>query len=118
MILYLLGILKPARGSKIPRSKRCGSTNEGFTGQTGGDGQSLFSTAHPLVNGGTNGNRPSTAVDLNETSLEAAVIAIGKYTDERGKNRSKTCKFINTAGFTVCRRETKMTVVLVQPTAI
>ncbi len=58
--------------------------NEGFTGQTGGDGQSLFSTAHPLVNGGTNGNRPSTAVDLNETSLEAAVIAIGKYTDERG----------------------------------
>ena len=58
--------------------------NEGFTGQTGGDGQSLFSTAHPLVSGGTNGNKPSTAVDLNETSLEAAIIAIGKWTDERG----------------------------------
>jgi len=58
--------------------------NEGFTGQTGGDGQYVFSTAHPLVSGGTNGNKPSTAVDLNETSLEAAVIAIGKYTDERG----------------------------------
>ena len=58
--------------------------NEGFTGQTGGDGVSLFNTSHPLVNGGTNANRPSTAVDLNETSLEAAVIAIGKYTDERG----------------------------------
>ena len=58
--------------------------NEGFTGQTGGDGVSLFNTSHPLVNGSTNANRPSTAVDLNETSLEAAVIAIGKYTDERG----------------------------------
>jgi hypothetical protein len=58
--------------------------NDGFTGQTGGDGQYLFSTAHPLVSGGTNANKPSTAVDLNETSLEAAVIAIGKYTDERG----------------------------------
>tara|TARA_Y100001937_G_scaffold103906_1_gene143505 strand:- start:3823 stop:4725 length:903 start_codon:yes stop_codon:yes gene_type:complete len=58
--------------------------NEGFTGQTGGDGVSLFNTAHPLVNGGTNANRPTTAVDLNETSLEAAVIQIGKYTDERG----------------------------------
>jgi len=58
--------------------------NEGFTAQTGGDGSFLFATDHPLVNGGTNANKPSTAVDLNETSLEAAVIAIGKYTDERG----------------------------------
>jgi hypothetical protein len=58
--------------------------NEGFTGQTGGDGVSLFNTAYPLVNGSTNANRPTTAVDLNETSLEAAVIQIGKYTDERG----------------------------------
>ena len=58
--------------------------NEGFSGQTGGDGVSLFNTAHPLVNGGTNGNRPSVAVDLNETSLEAGIIAIGKWTDERG----------------------------------
>ena len=45
---------------------------------------SLFNAAHPLVNGGTNGNRPSVAVDLNETSLEAGIIAIGKWTDERG----------------------------------
>ena len=36
------------------------------------------------MNGGTNGNRPSVAVDLNETSLEAGIIAIGKWTDERG----------------------------------
>jgi len=58
--------------------------NEGFTGQTGGDGKSVFDTEHPLVSGGTNANEPSTAADLNETSLEAAVIAIGKWTDERG----------------------------------
>lgn len=58
--------------------------NSGFTGQVGGDGVSLFNASHPLVNGATNGNRPSVAVDLNETSLEAGIISIGKWTDERG----------------------------------
>jgi hypothetical protein len=59
--------------------------NQGFSSAvTYGDGQSLFSTAHPLVSGGTNSNRPSTAADLNETSLEAAVIQIAGWTDERG----------------------------------
>ena len=59
--------------------------NNGFTsGYNGGDGQPLFSNAHPLVSGGTNSNIPSTAADLNETSLEAAVIQIAAWTDERG----------------------------------
>jgi hypothetical protein len=59
--------------------------NNGFSSAyTGGDGVSLFSTAHPLINGGTNSNRPSTAADLNETSLENAVIQIAAWTDERG----------------------------------
>ena len=59
--------------------------NNGFSGSyVGGDGVALFSTAHPLVNGGTNSNRPSTSADLNETSLEAAVIQIAAWTDERG----------------------------------
>jgi hypothetical protein len=59
--------------------------NNGFTaGYTGGDGVTLFSTAHPLVSGGTNSNRPSTNADLNETSLENAVIQIAAWTDERG----------------------------------
>jgi len=49
-----------------------------------GDGQPLFSTAHPLVSGGTNSNTPATAADLNETSLESAVIQIAAWTDERG----------------------------------
>ena len=51
---------------------------------TYGDGVSLCSTDHPLVSGGTNSNRPSVAADLNETSLEAAVIQIAAWTDERG----------------------------------
>ena len=50
----------------------------------GGDGVALFSTSHPLVSGGTNSNPPSTQADLNETSLEAAVIQIAAWTDERG----------------------------------
>lgn len=59
--------------------------NNGFSGSyLGGDGVSLFSTAHPLVGGGVNANRPSAGVDLNETSLEAAVIQIAGWTDERG----------------------------------
>jgi hypothetical protein len=58
--------------------------NNGFAaGTTYGDGQTLLSTAHPLVSGGTNSNRPTVAADLNETSLEAAVIQIAGWTDER-----------------------------------
>jgi len=61
--------------------------NNGFTNYAvyyGGDGVPLFSTAHPLISGGTNSNTPSTQADLNETSLEAAVIQIAAWTDERG----------------------------------
>jgi hypothetical protein len=59
--------------------------NNAFTGgPTYGDGQVLCSTAHPLVSGGTNSNTPATPADLNETSLESAVIQIAAWTDERG----------------------------------
>ena len=59
--------------------------NNGFSAAyVGGDSVPLFSTAHPLVNGETNSNRPAVAADLNETSLEAAVIQIAAWTDERG----------------------------------
>ena len=60
--------------------------NNGFSGGSfdSGDGVDLFSTSHPLVSGGTNANTPSTQADLNETSLEAAVITIAGWTDERG----------------------------------
>jgi hypothetical protein len=59
--------------------------NNAFTGgPTYGDGVVLCSTSHPLVSGGVNSNTPSTQVDLNETSLEAAVVQIAGWTDERG----------------------------------
>ncbi len=61
--------------------------NKGFTGTgnpTYGDGKTLFATDHPLVSGSTNSNRPTTGADLNETSLEDAVIQIAAWTDERG----------------------------------
>ena len=56
--------------------------NTAFT-TTYGDGESLVGNAHPLVSGGSNSNLLGN-VDLNETSLENAVIQIGKWTDERG----------------------------------
>jgi|TARA_Y100000034_G_scaffold11918_1_gene12446 hypothetical protein len=60
--------------------------NNGFSGGSynSGDGVDLFSTSHPLVSGGTNANTPSTQADLNETSLEAGIITIAGWTDERG----------------------------------
>jgi hypothetical protein len=58
--------------------------NTGFTTFQSGDGVTLFNTAHPTVAGGTNSNRPSVDADLNETSLEQAVIDIAAYKDERG----------------------------------
>ena len=66
--------------------------NNGFNGSyLGGDGVTLFGNnssstrvGHPLVGGGVNFNSPATGVDLNETSLENAVIQIAAWTDERG----------------------------------
>ena len=68
------------------QTKAASVLNNGFTAGTfaGGDGVALFSTSHPLVSGGVNSNTQSTPADLNETSLEAAVIQIAAWTDERG----------------------------------
>ena len=72
--------------------------NNGFTNSAayyGGDGVPLFSASHPLVSGGTNSNIPATPADLNETSLEAAVIQIAAWTDERGLLiAAKPCKLV------------------------
>jgi phage major head subunit gpT-like protein len=76
-----------ARGMAYTKQVKAAAVlNQGFTGSgnpTYGDGQVLFSTQHPLVSGGVNSNTPSTAADLNETSLENAVIQIAAWTDER-----------------------------------
>jgi len=68
------------------QTKAAAVLNNGFSAgpYAGGDGVALFSTSHPLVSGGVNSNTQSTPADLNETSLEAAVIQIAAWTDERG----------------------------------
>lgn len=60
--------------------------NNGFT-TNGFDGVPLFSTAHPVLGGGTQANRPTTDVDLSVASLTAALTAIEKFIDERGLKR-------------------------------
>ncbi len=50
---------------------------------TGGDGQALVSNAHPLGGGGTASNRPTAYADLNETSLEDALINVSTLVDDR-----------------------------------
>jgi hypothetical protein len=75
-----------ARSMAYTKQVRAASVlNNGFNaGFPGGDGVALFATNHPLVSGGVNSNEPTTPSDLNETSLEAAVIQIAQWTDERG----------------------------------
>jgi hypothetical protein len=75
-----------ARAMAYTKQIKAASTlNNGFSAAyAGGDGVALFSTSHPLVSGGVNSNTPATQADLNETSLEAAVIQIAAWTDERG----------------------------------
>jgi phage major head subunit gpT-like protein len=48
-----------------------------------GDGQPLCSTAHP-IDGGTFANKPTVAADLNEASLESAIIAIQQFKNQAG----------------------------------
>ena len=57
--------------------------NNAFATTTYGDGQFLIDNDHPTVAAGNQSNKLA-ASDLNETSLEASLIAIGKFQDERG----------------------------------
>jgi hypothetical protein len=71
--------------SYTKQTKAASVLNNGFSASyLGGDGKPLFSTTHPQVSGGVNSNTPATQTDLNETSLEAAVIQIAAWSDERG----------------------------------
>ena len=59
--------------------------NNAFTSGTGGDSQYLIDTDHPTIAAPSGlANEPSTAADLNETSIEAGLTAIGNFKDERG----------------------------------
>ncbi len=75
-----------ARGMAYTKQTKAAAVlNNGFSATfPGGDGQPLFSASHPLASGGVNSNIPAVPADLNETSLEAAVIQIANWTDERG----------------------------------
>ena len=66
------------------QTKAASLLNTGFTTFQSGDGVALFATNHPTVGGGTNANKLAVNADLNETSLEQAVIDIAAFTDERG----------------------------------
>ena len=68
--------------SNTKQVKAANVLNNGFS-VAGGDGVSLLNTAHPLAFGGTFANRPTTDADLNETSLEDALISISTFVDER-----------------------------------
>ena len=70
---------KQVKAAYIPNTAFTGTGNPTY-----GDGKVLCATDHPLVNGGSNSNRPLTGADLNETSLENAVIQIAAWTDEKG----------------------------------
>ena len=68
--------------------------NNAFGTANGGDGKELCATDHPIT-AGTEQNELSTAADLNETSLEQALIDIAALTDERGlKIAAKGMKLI------------------------
>ena len=72
-----MGNTKEVKGANV--------LNNAFSSSfTGGDGVSLINTSHPLAGGGTAANRATTMADLNETSLEDALIDISTFTDDRG----------------------------------
>jgi len=68
--------------------------NRAFNGAyTGGDGVSLVSTSHPIVNG-TFSNQLTTAAALSQTSLEQLLIQIRNAVDNNGKRIRLTPKKI------------------------
>jgi hypothetical protein len=71
--------------SQTKQVKAANVLNNGFsTSFPGGDGKPLMTTDHPTLTAGDQANEPSTAADLNETSLENAMIDISAFKDERG----------------------------------
>tara|TARA_Y100000114_G_scaffold118283_1_gene112785 strand:- start:7145 stop:8053 length:909 start_codon:yes stop_codon:yes gene_type:complete len=71
--------------SQTKQIKAANVLNNAFsTSFPGGDGKPLLTTDHPSLTAGDQSNEPSTAADLNETSLENAMIDIAAFKDERG----------------------------------
>jgi len=71
--------------SNTKQVKAASVLNNAFSSSfTGGDGVSLINSAHPTTGGGNLSNTLATQADLNETSLEQALIDIAAFIDERG----------------------------------
>lgn len=73
------------RSMMITKEVRAGAfVDNAFSTSKTGDGKAILATDHPLKNGETFANTPVSHADLNETSIEAALIQIGDFVDERG----------------------------------
>ena len=86
-----------ARSMMHTKQVKCANVlnNAVSSSYTGGDAVSLLNTAHPMTQASNGANKPSTDADLNETSVENAMIDIAKFTDERGlKTAHKAMKLI------------------------
>ena len=71
--------------SNTKQVKAASVLNNAFSSSyLGGDGVSMINSAHPTFGGGNFSNTPTTQADLNETSLEQALIDIAAFIDERG----------------------------------
>ena len=71
--------------SNTKQVKAAAVLNNAFSSSyAGGDGVSLVNSAHPTAMGGNWSNTLATQADLNETSLEQALINISLFIDERG----------------------------------
>ncbi len=83
-----------------------GVLNNGFgTTMTTWDGLSLFNTAHTLVRGGTQANRPTVEADLDVSSLQAAIETCRNWTDDEGQYVDIEPRkiLVNTNGRWMCR---------------
>ena len=71
--------------SNTKQVKAASVLNNAFSASyLGGDGKSMIASDHPTFGGGNFSNTPTTQADLNETSLEQALIDIAAFIDERG----------------------------------
>jgi hypothetical protein len=78
-----LGLLKSFGQTKEIIGANVLNTGTTYNPNVGGDGVALFSTSHP-IDGGTYANRPTTDLNLNESALEQAELAIRYFPDQAG----------------------------------
>lgn len=78
-----LGLTKSFKQTKEILAAAVLNTGTVYNASVGGDGVALFSTAHP-IDGNVNANTFATQLDLNESALEQATIAIQQYRDQAG----------------------------------